>query len=314
MDTIHHEDTQARAALGGYVDTLAKSVQDVGSKADKLADAMLGNVKHQGEWGQLQLTILLQKAGFVEGTHFANQYSGENSEGERRIADTVLWLPNDNSLVIDAKVTLPSWKAFCSSNTPEERDVALKAMVASVKAHYVGLSKKEYAHVVGKGQTIPFTVMFIPIEPAGIEVQRADPELFNDACRKGVILVTPTSLFGMLQLVWSLWGFHDKQKNALQIAEEGRLLLRKLNTFLDSFADVGNRITSAANTFEEAKKQLHTGRGNLISIADRMAGMGVEVPSNGELPRLIAGLPDGDAAQVIPISQLSGTGAPSAGT
>jgi DNA recombination protein RmuC len=304
IDEIHTADSNARGELKGQIETLAKSALDVGSKADQLASAMLGNVKQQGEWGQLQLTVQLEKAGFVEGTHFSNQHYGENEDSERRIADTVLWLPNDNSLVIDAKVTLPSWKEFCSSETDEAKKAALSRMTASVKSHYVGLAKKDYAHVVGKGRTIPFTIMFIPIEPAGLEILRADPELFNDACRRGVIMVTPTSLFGMLQLISSLWSFHDKQKNALEIAEQGRLLLKKLNSFLDTFADVGTRITNAANTFDDAKKQLHTGRGNLISIADKMAAMGVEVPAKGELPKLMQEVGTGDEAEIISITRL----------
>lgn len=307
VETIHTAQTDAQGELRGKIETLANAAVEVGSKADRLAMAMLGNVKHQGEWGQAQLTRLLEKAGFIEGTHFSNQYPGKNEENERRVADTVIRLPNEEALVIDAKVTLPSWLSFCESKTPEEREQSLQQMVASVKAHYLDLAKKDYAHVVGKGRTIPFTVMFMPIEPAGIEVLRAAPDLLNDARRKNVIILTPTSLFGMLQLVNSLWGFHDKQANALEIAEQGRLLLSKLNSFLGSFLAIGKSLDNAAENFANAKSQLSTGRGHVISVANRMASLGVEAPTKGGLRTLLDETHEEAGAEVIPISLLGGS-------
>lgn len=307
IDHIHTEDAKANASLERQIETLARSAFDVGSKADQLANAMLGNVKHQGEWGQLQLTVLLQKAGFVEGTHFSNQVIGENDEDEKRIADTVMWLPNGETLVIDAKVTLPSWTAFCGAEDKEQRSSALKDMIASTKAHYVGLAGKDYARIVGKGRSIPFTVMFMPIEPAGLEILRAEPDLFNDARKKNIIIVTPTSLFSVLHLVSSLWTFQAKQNNALEIAEEGRLLLKKLGGFIDTFMDIGGRLDSAVDSFAKAKGQLHVGRGNVMSIANRMATLGVEAPTKGEMPALMLAAEEVEA-EVIPLAQLTTTG------
>ena len=138
-----------------------------------------------------------------------------------------------------------------------------------------------------------------------VEVLRADQELFNDARRRNVIIVTPTSLFCMLHLVQSLWSFHDKQNNALEIAEQGRQLLKKLGTFVDSFMDVGNRLSGAMDTFEKAKGQLHTGKGNLIGVAKRMTSLGVEAPVKGELPALMLEAHEEGDAEVIPLPHIS---------
>jgi DNA recombination protein RmuC len=110
-------------------------------------------------------------------------------------------VPNKETLVIDAKVSLPSWKRFCDTEDAAEREQALGGLVTSIKAHYLSLASKDYARIVGKGVSVPFTVMFIPIEAAGIEAFRAAPELFNEAQKKKVIIITPTTLFCVLQLV-----------------------------------------------------------------------------------------------------------------
>jgi DNA recombination protein RmuC len=162
------------------------------------------------------------------------------------------------------------------------------SLVTSIKAHYQSLAVKDYAQIVGKGLSVPFTVMFVPIEAAGIEAFRAAPDLFNDAQKRKVIIVTPTTLFCVLQLVSALWSIHDKQANALEIADQGRLMLKKLGTFLDSFAAVGKSLQNAVATYETAKGQLQDGRGNLMSLAGRWVKLGVEAPSSGELPKLIA--------------------------
>jgi|SRR5215469_1235963 len=288
VDEIHSSDATARGALENHIQHLALTASQVGAKADLLANAMLGNAKQQGEWGQLQLTTLLEKAGFVEGKHFENQYSGEGDDNETRIADTVLWLPNKETLVIDAKVSLPSWTRFCEAKDSEAQERERLALVASIRAHYQNLAAKDYAQIVGRGQSVPFTVMFVPIEAAGIEAFRAAPDLFSDAQKRKIIIVTPTTLFCVLHLVYALWNIHDKQANALDIADHGRRMLKKLGTFLDSFAAIGNSLQSALTTYDTAKGQLQDGRGNLVSLASRMAELGVEAPPAGELPRLIA--------------------------
>lgn len=287
VDDLHTVETGARARLEEQISHLAQKAADVGATANNLAKAMLGNAKKQGNWGELQLTVLLEQAGFVEGKHFDLQVGAKSDEHDQRFADTVVWLPEKECLVIDSKATLPSWDLYCSTDDPAARAAALAGVVESMRKHSDELAAKDYAQIVSGGRSIPFTLMFIPIEAAGIEAFRAAPELFIEAQKHKVIMVTPTTLFCVLQLVIALWNLHDRQANALNIAEQGRLLLRKLGTFVGSFKSVGDSLISAVSTYERAKDQLQTGKGNLVSIAERMARLGVEAPKDGELARLI---------------------------
>lgn len=288
-DDLHTAETGARARLEEQISHLAQKAADVGATANNLAKAMLGNAKKQGNWGELQLTVLLEQAGFVEGKHFDLQVGAKSDEHEQRFADTVVRLPERECLVIDSKVTLPSWNLYCSTDDAAARAAALAGVVESMRKHSDELAAKDYAQIVSGGRSIPFTLMFIPIEAAGIEAFRAAPELFIEAQKHKVIMVTPTTLFCVLQLVIGLWNLHDRQTNALSIAEQGRLLLRKLGTFVGNFKSVGDSLASAVSTYERAKDQLQAGKGNLVSIAERMAKLGVEAPKDGELSRLIDG-------------------------
>ena len=287
VDELHTADTSARARLEQQVSNLAQKAADVGTTANNLANAMLGNAKKQGNWGELQLSVLLEQAGFLKGKHFDTQVAAVGEDNEQRYADTVLWLPEKECLVIDSKLTLPSWVDYCSNEDPEARKGALAGIVASLRSHYQDLAGKDYAQLVSKGKSVPFTLMFIPIEAAGIEAFRAAPDLFTEAQKRKVIMVTPTTLFCVLQLVSALWNIHDRQVNSLRIAEEGRLLLRKLGTFVQSFKSVGDSLGNALVSYEDAKGQLQSGKGNLISIAERMSKLGVEAPKGNELARLI---------------------------
>lgn len=296
VDDVQSENSQARGRLEQHIETLAQSAAQVGSKAEALAAAMLGNAKAQGNWGEAQLIVLLEQGGFVNGKHFVTQYRATGDDGETLIPDTVINLPNDESLIVDSKVSLVAWHQYCSAETEEERKIAMLALVASLSTHYKDLAKKDYANVLGKTKsTAPFVMMFLPIEAAGIEAFRFAPNLFNDAQKARVVMVTPTTLFGMLQLVMGLWRIHDKTENADHIAEQGRLMLKKLGAFVGTFSDIGSRLRAAMDAFEKAEDQLHTGRrGTLLSIAKRMEYLGVEPAAGKEIRALIAELGEGE--------------------
>jgi DNA recombination protein RmuC len=174
-----------------------------------------------------------------------------------------------------------------------------------MRKHYQDLAGKDYAQIVSNGRSIPFTLMFVPIEAAGIEAFRVAPDLFIEAQKRKIIMVTPTTLFCVLQLVSALWNIHDRQANSMKIAEQGRLLLRKLGSFVGSFKSVGDSLAHAAVTYEKAKDQLQAGKGNLVSVAERMAKLGVEAPREGELARLIES-GETDISEVV----LPGSGEP----
>jgi DNA recombination protein RmuC len=279
IDELHTADTGARAKLEQQISALAERASEVGTTANNLANAMLGNAKKQGDWGELQLNVLLEQAGFMRGKHFDTQVHGLDENEDKRIADTVLLLPDDECLIIDAKLTLPSWVDFCAATSADERTAALAAIVSSMRKHVADLAAKDYPQVIAKGRSIPFTLMFVPIEAAGIEAFRAAPELFSDAQRRKIVIVSPTTIFCVFQLVQALWNIHDRQINSIKIADEGRKLLAKLGTFIQSFEAAGKSLQKAAECYDQANGQLQTGRGNLLSIASRMSAMGVEAPA-----------------------------------
>ena len=306
VDEVYSADANAQARLENHIATLAQKAADVGNTANSLANAMLGNSKKQGDWGEHQLIALLEQAGFVKGKHFDTQVGARDDDSGRRYADVVLWLPENRCLVLDSKLTLPSWVTYCSSDDPKAREAALAAMVRSMRDHFEDLAAVDYAQIVGKEKSVPFTLMFIPIEAAGIEAFKALPELFANAQRRKIIMITPTTLFCVLQLVLGLWSIHDRHMNSLKIAEHGRLLLRKLGTFVQSFKTVGDKLAAAASSYETAKGQLQSGPGNLAGIAERMAKLGVEAPKDGELAKLIdvrSNLVEAESAALIEDSE-----------
>jgi len=252
----------------------------IGREAKELTQALKGNSKVQGDWGEMLLKQLLEKSGLEEGVNYVLQAT-ENEDGSKIKGETggqlrpdaVFYLPEGKSLVIDSKVSLTAYTDYVNASA-EEQSVALAAHLRSVKQHIDELARKEYPKYVQNAAD--FVMMFVPNEGAYLAALNADKELWESAYQRHIVIISPTHLISVLKLMYQLW-IRDKQtKNALKIAEETGKLYDKFVNFVGDLEEVGKHIDKANVVYEEAYKKLSSGKGNLLSRVEGIRELGVK--------------------------------------
>lgn len=276
IDQVNREQGEGRASLEGSIRSVLQVSRAVTEQAENLAKALVSNSKRQGDFGELILSNLLRTSGLEEGRDFRLQVHvrADAQESERQRPDAVLLLPDDHHLVIDSKMSLTAWHEYVNATEAAERDAAYARHVASVSKHIDDLKAANYSSSPDLN-AVDMTLMFIPIEPAGLEVMRTHPEMLVNAARSHVCLVTPSTLAPVVRLVQNSWALYNRQQSVEAIAEQGRKIHDKLANFLGTFSELGARIERAQKSFETAKAQLATGPGNAIKLASEMPSLGV---------------------------------------
>ena len=256
-----------------HIDALQDMNLKISEEAKNLTKALKGDTKQQGNWGELILEKILEASDLQKGIEYETQFSDSNNEGKRIQPDVVINLPEDKHLIIDAKVSLIAYERYVNSATPEEQEGALKEHLISIKAHIKGLAEKNYQ--TAKGLTQPdFVLMFIPIESSfGIAV-REDISIFNYAWDRKIVLVSPSTLLATLKTIASIWKQEKQNRNVLAIAEESGKLYDKFVGFMDDLESIETNFGRASKSFDEAKKKLGTGRGNIIGKIEHLKKLG----------------------------------------
>lgn len=249
------------------IEQLMQRTQTISAEAQALTEALRGNNKKQGNWGEGILENLLQHCGLTAGRDYHTQYSVKGAQGQQLYPDVVVRLPEEACLVIDAKVSLSAFVRYHEATTPEDEQLALKAHVRSVDEHIKVLSAKEYPRYV-KG-AIGFVLLFIPNEAAYMAAVQADSSLLQRAYAQQVILINPSNLLMTLQLAYHLNQAQQRQQNVDQMFEEARKIYDKFVTFTTTFCSVEQALKRSMQEFAKAKGQLATGKGN---IKDRFEG------------------------------------------
>jgi len=269
------EDSEKRfgqtSALHQLVQTLHADAQTMSAEASKLANALRSQSKVQGDWGEMVLSTILEKAGLREGEEFVTQASETGADGQRLRPDVVVNLPNGQRLVIDSKVSLTAFDRCVNAETDEDRAAALKAHIASVRTHIRSLADKDYA---GLYDGVTFTLMFIPLEGAASLALQNDPGLAGDAFERDVMIATPTTLMMAMRTVHNLWTIERRNQNALEIAKRAGLLYDKFEGFLTDLDKVGDQIGKAQGSWESARNKLVDGKGNLVSQVETLRKLG----------------------------------------
>lgn len=241
-----------------------------------LTHALKGDRKAQGNWGEIILDNVLEKAGLLRGQHYERQGSIKTDDGQAHvIPDVVIKLPGDRHLVVDSKMTLPDYRAFASAESDDDQAAALKRHLISIRTHIKGLSEKNYQTLYGL-KSLDFVVMFIPLEPAFMLAVTNDSELFQNAWDKNVLLVSPSTLLFVVRTVAYLWRQEDLSRNAKEISNRGAELYDKLAGFVVDLQNVGKRIQQAQNSYNDASKKLYEGNGNVIRQAEMLKKLGVK--------------------------------------
>ena len=267
VEEIYTTQTSQRGELKSELKRLMELNQTISTEAQNLTNALKGNSKVQGDWGEMLLETILDSSALSKGIHYETQYNIKDEEGRNLRPDVVLHLPEKKDIVIDSKVSLTAFVGYTSADSEEERRRYLAAHVASVRQHVTELGRKEYQRRLNSPD---FVIMFIPNEPAFLAALQNDTAIWSDAYDKKVIISSPTNLFALLKLVADLWKYNDQDKNTKEIAACGLKLYEQLVAFTSSLEGVGTALDKARDSYEDAHKRLCSGNDNIIRVGERL--------------------------------------------
>ncbi len=305
VEEVYIKEGQDRSALKEQVRQLMELNRTLSNDASNLTKALKGSAKTQGNWGELILERVLEASGLEKGRVYHVQVSQRDAEGNLQQPDVVVDLPQDRKLVVDAKVSLVAYDRYASSESDEERTVAVRAHLDSVRAHMKGLSAKNYQALYGV-KSLDMVVMFVPIEPAFMLAVTSDEGLFMEAWQRNVLLVSPSTLLFVVRTIAHLWRQEAQTKNAQDIARRGAELYDKLSAFVGDLQKVGAKLKDAQGAYDEAEKRLSTGRGNVIRQAEMLRELGVK--NTKALPSaLVDTALDGESLPALPAADAAAT-------
>jgi DNA recombination protein RmuC len=258
------------------IGTLEQVGMTMSAEAQRLARALKGEVKTQGDWGEMILSRILEASGLTEGREYVLQGEGldlRSEAGTKIRPDVVVILPENRHLIVDSKVSLVAYERYAGGQNPEEQKNLAKDLVRSVKNHIDGLSQRHYQKQSGVNSP-DFVLLFMPLEPAYALALQTEPELFQYAWERRVVLTTPTTLMATLWIIANIWQQAQQTANALEIARQGGALYDKFVGFVATLEEVGRHLDRCQSAYQQAFSQLKTGRGNLISRAENLRSLG----------------------------------------
>ncbi|NLI34899.1 MAG: DNA recombination protein RmuC [Bacteroidales bacterium] len=281
VEKCYGDEAKERFSLQQEINKLIQENQKISVDANNLANALKGESKTQGDWGEMILSDILQKSGLKEGEQYfpQNTIRDENgellkSENEQLMRpDMVVVYPGERKIIIDSKVSLTAYVDYVNAEDKNMEKQKLKEHLASIRKHIDELSAKDYSKYDVK--TPEFVMMFIPNESAYYVAVKSDPNLWNYAYQKKVVLMNQTNLITALRLALDLWRRDAQEKNIMEIVKVGSDLYDKFVLFTENFSKVGDSLDKARQCYDDAFGQLSTGKGNLIGRAERLRGLGI---------------------------------------
>lgn len=280
VEDIHAKDAEQRVQLRTELQNLQTLNKEITDQADKLTTALQGQKKVQGNWGELMLENVLDSSGLRLGTDYKREVSFTTEDGRQR-PDAVVYLPQKQHLVIDAKTSLAAYTRYVNAENDLDREQALADHARAVSDRVNELADRDYFKLPGLNSP-EVVIMFIPIESAYVEALKYDETLFQKAIERNVLVATPTTLLTSLNIVRQLWRFENQNKHTAELANRAEKFYNKLNGFLTSMQGVGRQLDKARESYDKAFGQLYSGRGNLIKQASEFKELGVSVQK--ELP------------------------------
>lgn len=280
VEDIHEKDLSQQASLKEFLGNLQQAQTQLSEDARNLTTALKGDSKKQGDWGEFILERTLEASGLIKGLEFSMQESFD-----RQRPDAIIRLPEDRAIVVDAKVSLTAYERSIGTDDEDLKKQALKEHLQSLKKHVDELSDKDYS-AIEEINTPDFVLLFIPIEPAFGAALTLDPDLYQYAFDRKIVLVTSSTLMATIKTVANLWKLEKQNKHAHDIARRAGLLYDKFVGFLSSMEDVGKALGKASEAHGKAVSQLSTGPGNLVGQVEKLKAMGIRTKK--ELPATFA--------------------------
>lgn len=286
VSDAYNNEARERFSLQERLRELISLNQTISRQAQDLTDALRGNSKVQGDWGEMILETLLEKSGLKRGIHFSVQQTRDDSgkvlsdeTGSRLRPDVVINYPDGRYMVVDSKTSLTAYVNMVNADSPDEAKRQGSLHIASIKAHIKELATKSYQDYLGSS-TADFVMMFIPNEGAYLAALNLEPQLWQQAYDSRVIIVSPTHLMSALKLVEQLWQQSDIKRNALEIATEAGKMHDKFVTFIDDLQKIERAIDQTRSAYDAAFNKLSSGKGNLVKRAADLKTLGAKAQKN----------------------------------
>jgi DNA recombination protein RmuC len=275
VQEVYIQEGKDRSALSEQVKQLMALNNQLSDDAHNLTQALKGQSKAQGNWGELILERVLEASGLRKGHEYNVQVSHVREDGTRVQPDVVIHLPENRHLIVDAKVSLTAYEIHANADNDPERNAAIKKHLESVRSHIKELSEKNYQHLYGL-QSFDFVLMFIPVEPAFMLAISHDNNLWLESWNKNILLVSPSTLLFVVRTVAHLWKQEQQNRNAQEIASRGAELYNKLAGFVDDLNMLGKRLQQAQISYDDAYSKFSKGKGNVIRQAEMLKQLGVK--------------------------------------
>ena len=283
VSTSYGNEARERFALKSEIERLANLNLRMSDETRSLTQALKGDSKVQGNWGELVLESILESSGLRKGEEYLVQDSHTQSDGSRLQPDVVIKLPEGRSLVVDSKVSITAYARHAETTDPVVAEQELAAHIQSLRQHIQGLSGKNYSSLYGVG-SVDFVLMFVPIEPAFLLALKTAPNLYQEALAKNIVLVCPSTLMATLRTVAHLWRQDQQNRNALEIAKQCGSLYDKFVGFVEDLEKLGQRLDQAQTSYHDAFNKLKSGKGNLLRTAEKVRELGVKPSKNLATP------------------------------
>ena len=283
VNASYGNEARERFALKSEIERLANLNLRMSDETRSLTQALKGDSKVQGNWGELVLESILESSGLRKGEEYLVQDSHTQTDGSRLQPDVVVKLPEGRSLVVDSKVSITAYSRHAETSDPVVAEQELAAHIQSLRQHIQGLSSKNYSSLYGIG-SVDFVLMFVPIEPAFLLALKTAPNLYQEALAKNIVLVCPSTLMATLRTVAHLWRQDSQNRNALEIAKQCGTLYDKFVGFVDDLEKLGQRLDQAQTSYHDAFNKLKSGKGNLIRTAEKVRELGVKPSKNLSAP------------------------------
>ena len=269
------KENSERAVLHRELSRLRELNEQITQDAKNLTNALKGENKTQGNWGEIVLERILEESGLREGMEYETQGSYKDERGHTLRPDVIIHLPQEKDIVIDSKVSLVAYERFMSADDPVEKERALKQHLDSINAHIKGLSEKRYENLHGIN-TLDFILLFMPIEGAFLLALEQDSSFFSRAYEKNIMIVSPSTLLVTLRTIEHIWRTERQEQNAQEIARQAEALYDKFASFVEDLTKIGDQIEKSQESYEKALNKLSSGKGNLLRRVEKMKELGLK--------------------------------------
>ncbi len=283
VERSHTESVKRHQSLKEQIHFLSQRSQQIGEDANRLAKALKGDFKQQGNWGELILESILDKSGLEKGREYTIQQSERDDDGRLKKPDVVVHLPDGKKIVVDSKVSLNAYNQLINTDTKQACDEFRQAHLIAVRRHIDQLAAKAY-HDLYKMESPDFVLMFIPIDTA-FSVIETDGKLYSYAYEKNIVIVTPSTLLATLKTIETLWRNAKQNRNAIEIADEAGKMYDKFVGFIEDMEKINKQLNTVQHSVQDSMKKLHSGQGNLVRRAEKIKSLGAKANKklNGRL-------------------------------